>query len=99
MKNPHRDLYVYAGWLCVSKEDSFRILAILLREDHLAHCSRDCSISLSHLMEMAEAAGARFTRQEQIMFPRISVGIPARTWVEARKAEIESLKTLKGGGK
>jgi hypothetical protein len=54
----------------MTKPELFHWLALELRRDHLRHCGgKDCNISLSLLLEMAEAAGAQFTANERADFP------------------------------
>lgn len=50
----------------LEKSQQFKLTAINLRAHHLEHCGgENCNVSLSSLLEMAEAAGAQFTRDEK----------------------------------
>ena len=50
----------------INKQQGFRILALQLREHHLRKCDGLlCNISLYSILEMAEAAGAQFSKRER----------------------------------
>ena len=54
----------------ITKQQSFRILALQLREHHLRKCDGElCNISLGSILEMAEAAGAVFSPRERQEWP------------------------------
>jgi hypothetical protein len=52
----------------MNKKQSYKFAAIQWRNDHLEHCGPSCNVSLSILLEMAEAAGAEFTPVEVRQF-------------------------------
>lgn len=55
--------------MIITKEQSFARLALTLCEHHKRHCDGPgCNISLGHIREMAEHAGAVFTDEEKAQF-------------------------------
>lgn len=54
----------------INKQQGFRVLALQLREHHLRKCDGIlCNISLGSILEMAEAAGAQFSKRERQEWP------------------------------
>jgi hypothetical protein len=52
----------------LSRAESFKYNAIQWRNDHLTHCNETCNVSLFSLLQMAKAAGAVFTEDEENEF-------------------------------
>ena len=55
----------------ITKQQGFRVLALQLREHHLRKCDGElCNISLTAILQMAEAAGAVFSSREKRDWPK-----------------------------
>jgi len=53
----------------MTQKEWFAKFALTLAEHHKRHCDgASCNISLGQIREMAEAAGAQFTKAEQEQF-------------------------------
>jgi len=56
--------------MIITQAESFRLLALNLRNGHLEHCpGAECNISLESILIMAQAAGAEFTKAEIRAWP------------------------------